>query len=121
MVEKLVVTDGHRLSSPNAPHVIVECGERVQPRLFFFAAVFGPGEAVHQSEHHAREDQREVNDDHPHQFMLCGVLDVDKVFEDFDTGNGDDGADQFEFEIREANVSHPVGTVFVAAGVDLGK
>jgi len=61
--------------------------------------------------------------------MLCGVLNVDKVFEDFDTGNGDDGADQFEFEngfeataaIREIELTRSGHIPIVAMTAQAGK
>lgn len=45
---------------------------------------------------------------------------IDEGLEQLDRRDGDDGADQFEFEVRETDLAHPAGAVFVFAEGDLG-
>jgi hypothetical protein len=71
------------------------------------------GDAIHQGEHHTGEHQGQVDDHHPHQIVIGMLLDVDEVLQQFDAGNGDDGTDQLEFEVGEADMAHPVRPVFM--------
>ena len=56
----------------------------------------------------------------PGHDLIRNLFGIDEGLEQFDRRDGDDGADQFEFEVREADLAHPTGAVFVFAEGDLG-
>ena len=56
----------------------------------------------------------------PGHDLIRNLFGIDEGLEQFDRRDGDDGADQFEFEVREADLAHPTGAVFVFSEGDLG-
>ncbi len=55
----------------------------------------------------------------PAQLVRGELVDVDERFQQLDGGDCDDGPDQLDLEIGEADLAHPYWTILVFARADL--
>ena len=82
--------------------------------------ILAGGDAVGDGEQHAGDDKGQMDAHLPSQLFIIELRDIDKGLEQLDRGDGDNGADEFDFQVREADLAHPRGTVFVVADTDFG-